>query len=856
MSGNRQQVPTRKTYLFWLLISVEALAAAVATLAFGESLGAGWLLGRSLTRWLIAGGLLVLALVAVYLAFAARKQPGWWGSLTRRMTQPWLVYLPPLFLLVLSAGLFVLDPGVQALARLLPLLLFLLVAVVQSAYALQRCQPIAVVQLFQPIASRPLALAGILMLYAAILLPSGVRAHFNGLPWNNQGEFMLVLFALPLATLVNWRVFQTKIVLALGALAFLLKLVLAIGAPQNGLMLTVYSSEQAAGANLAEPLYEGYFRAGDAMILEEPLYELRAFPIEWINQASYKLADLWLEMRLEGQLELDGNTSLALLTAGARDGRASLVSATGNRIAVPLVTDAAQAAGTAREPLPAGLYHLAASVTYAGDANYQLLPLKIDAVGNVTEQAFGAFWLPDEKSGAIASASLFRLAAKLSDIILYTSLCLVPLLAYALSIRRGTLTAFDGCLAALGLVAFVLLKDLAADQLRLWLPWLLLAAFSLAALSTSMKTNLDKPGLRRYLALIAPMLLLVFLRFDFGRLRLLEFFPLLQDNLSYQIFARQIFLRGDPLALGLNPHAYKILFPYIVGGFHVLFGQSSAALFFLNAWCALFTSGILFSILLKNGVKSWLAFLGSFLFIWLLASELLFIFYFRFGLIEPLGILSLFLTIYAAYSRRLFTTLFFAILTMLLRLDYAGGVLTAVILFGHKLTGGLEVWQDLFSWLRRGWKSHLARVVIVLLPSAALILLYRLLKPDYILNASDTHYTSLTQRLGGVVNVLLGGRFNEIADHFAAAPWATFVLLAVLVLGTVAMVGLLFVRRGLFARVDLGWALLFIGSLTAYLIVSPTGYSPRFSLPFIFLAILVLTLIISLRLDDSRTVKQ
>lgn len=73
---------------------------------------------------------------------------------------------------------------------------------------------------------------------------------------------------------------------------------------------------------------------------------------------------------------------------------------------------------------------------------------------------------------------------------------------------------------------------------------------------------------------------------DINNLRSIASLPADQDGLEYQTFARNIFVHGDAFLAQTPPRAYKVLFPYLVGLLHIGFGQSAAAQFFINAWCA------------------------------------------------------------------------------------------------------------------------------------------------------------------------------------------------------------------------------------------------------------------------------
>lgn len=839
--------PARKTrpilpHSFWLLLAVEAALAAAASLLLGESLSDTWLLGRSATRWALAGVLTIIGLLAAVIAKGLNEGHRSALKLDCMARSRPAAGIAILLVLGASAALFWLAPSQQAVSRLLPLMLFIALAAYQLTLVAEddAAAPPADTDVRGGVA---LALLSVGLILLAAALPSRIAAVYNGLPWNSVPEFMLVAVALPIAALVYWPVLRSKWMLGLGIFSVMLKLVLMLAAPANGLALNVFKSPESVLANQPEQLYEGYYSASPGMVLDAPLHELRAFPIEWLNEASYSLDDLWVDLNLRGQIKLDGQEHLLINADGLTDGQASLTGLDGVAHALLVYPSDAAPVVTDRSPLPAGLYTLNADLVYHGNANYSLFPVSVRNDGAVTPVAFSRFWLPDVSSQRMDKASLYRFLARDLDLLMLVLSLLLPALAYGQALRHGRISLTDVMLALLAVLSMAMLRPMGADALRIAVPWVLLALLSLKALAWHYKPANDMMRLTAYLAAFGPALVLTFALFDLPQLRQLEFYPLEQDSLSYQIFARQIYLRGDPLALALNPHAYKFLFPYLAGGLHILFGQSSAAQFFLNAWCALLTSAVMLRLMWRERVSTLAGWVGAYLLLFLLTGPLLFIFYFRFGLIEPVAILCLTLTIAAAREARPAAMLVWGIVTLLLRLDYAGGVLAAVVLFNSALRGGLlQAWLTFIDWLRHNWSVHARRVVLAILPSLLLIGLYRLLRPDYVLNASDTVYGSLSQRLLGLLNVLTGGRLNELAAFLSEFPLHTLVMLAVLISGSLLVAGTLFIRRGWLKKIDLGWGLIFAGLLAGYWIVSPTGYSPRFSIPFMIIAIILISM--------------
>ena len=141
--------------------------------------------------------------------------------------------------------------------------------------------------------------------------------------------------------------------------------------------------------------------------------------------------------------------------------------------------------------------------------------------------------------------------------------------------------------------------------------------------------------------------------------------------------------------------------------------------------------------------------------------------------------------------------------------------------------------------VKNRWAVMGAQAAVQLLPSAALLLYYRSASSAYVLNASDTRYSSLVGRLSGLLNILIGGTPAEVSARIAQHPAVGLLLPAILVDGLLVSLLLILHRKGMLARLDMRWALVYLGLLAVYFFVSPTGYAPRFSTPFLPLALVL-----------------
>jgi len=828
-----------------LVFAFEAFLAAGFSIA-GDSLGSSALLGRSLSRWLLFAVLLGAGMVFTLLYASSLRRPSILRVMDSLLDLPAARLLAVTLVLLPAVALIILQPSSVALNRLLPALLYLLLLCLQVVLLSEWKQPNTPV-LSQPAAHPALALFTLVMLYVAALLPSGMPAGFDGLPWETPLEFLTLALFLPLACLLNWRSLAHKGLLIGSAVLIVLRLVLALAAPSAGLAVNLFTSAEDMQTSKVTRIYASPYSGGASFILHNPLYHFRQFPLEWINQRTYDLSTVWLGLQVSGAGRLEADERLVMLVSGATEAHFEMSDLSGGQTAPVPVIDSLDAL-TSEELASAPSFTeftLAGELIFSGEADYHLQPLLVDSTMNVSDALGSGRLLRDTDSLQRPLPSAFaQTLAALADLLLLALVISALLAVFGGLYQAGHTSAFDLALAAAGLLVFALLLPMPEAQVKALIPTMCGLFVLVKLLHIGIIQRGLSPGISQLTVSLAPVFLLSFALLQLDSLRNFELFPIGQDNLAYQIIARRIFVDGDLLASSLNPHAYKFLFPYLVGILHLLFGQSSAMLFFLNAWCAALSALLLVKILLQHRLPLHWGLFSAAVFIALLLSKPFFTFYFEFGLIEPIAVLLLTVCVTASIEGRQTAAMAAGLFTLLFRLDYAGAILPAVLLNGLPLVGS---WKTILNMLVRSvktrWPVMAAQTGVLLLPSAVLLLYYRSASSEYILNASDTRYSSLVGRLSGLLNILIGGTPAEVSTRIAQHP-AVGLLLPTLIIAALLVSLLMLLRfKGMLARLDMRWALIYVGLLAAYCFVSPTGYAPRFSTPFLPLAVIILSMV-------------
>ena len=814
---------------FLLLLAAEAAVAALGTFLIPADPKNALLLGRSLSRWVMIAGLLLGALLLTGLGLRLRRSAEGQARLVGWLARAGL--LPVGANLLLFAALLALDLSPASALRLAPLLGFAQLALLEFYWFF----PPRHTTTAQPSrASRPLAVISALALLGAAALPGIASAPVDGLPWDRPLEFILVALVLPAALLLSWRAFGRGWMAALALTALGAQIGGTLLLPEPGFGVRIYTSPEKLEARQWQRTYESTIWPWQSVVMTQPYEHTRQFPLEWFITDDYDFGQRWFALEARGAVTLQPGERLVFQVAGEQEASISLTLPDGR--AEPGLVLRPGESPPAVDP-SATYAHVAVTVEglfiYAGESDHQLIPLIARPDGTTispfsTDQA----WQSAPPQGALVAA---RALAWLADALLL--LAAVFGLAWALrsKYRAGRIAAMDLFLAAWALGAFwgaAYFTPAQVEGFILPAALALLAARFLGGFSDGLRLS------RALLAGVGLVLLVLLLRLDLGDLREIELFPDGEDNFRYQVIARYIFTSGDPLQFNRPPLIYKFLYPYITGGLHVMFGQSPAAQFFLNAWCALLTAVTLSKILGERGIAYGLRWGAAGLWLALVTGPSFFVFYLRFGLIEPLAVLLYSLAILLAVQHRRWAWLAAGAALTLLRLDYAVLLFSTLWLGMPALQGspGHAVAQLLRESLRR-WRGLLTAGLAVSILPVGLTLLFWLRRGVLITSAYDTRHGSLGSIFEGWARIFTGGTPVEIAGRFQHAPLDMLLFWAVIAGGLgFALLAWVWPKK----KLDRRWLVLFAALMVTYIIVRPTGYSPRFSTPLVVMSILAL----------------
>ncbi|MCX6079372.1 MAG: hypothetical protein NTW32_07540 [Chloroflexi bacterium] len=711
-----------------------------------------------------------------------------------------------------------------------------------------------------------LAAVGCVLVYVFLLVPSRLYSSLDGIPLENPLEFILAVLIIPLLVGINWLFFSNRRVLIIIAVILGLKLLVAVIIPESGLNVRLYENPQNLAAGKWDKNYASILHPTVTQIMKSPYENTRQFPFSLLTQSTLDniLGNFPpIGVTLQGRGVLEKGEKILFLAEGLQKGEAHITDNNDGRIYPLLVLDHVDSMDEIVFPdIPAiSDFQISGTFVFHNTYRYTLIPVLVRQDGTQLD-LFQSNRVWTTKSSVHLSSQALFIAKWL---VFCVNLFMITLLGVGLSQgiiklyqkNRITITGLFifSSSSMLFLIPKILgkafkvttpYKVLSLEVIILTLPiitFILLAGVAVLLEHKFNPAKFEYPEIK-YLFSVGFIILITFMVLNIQLLGETTVFSQNDDPFEYQNFARNIFVNNDLLLLSSPPRAYKVLFPYIVGALHFIFGQSSAAQMYINAWCCVLSGIVLIKLLIKAGCRPILAYWAAWIFTVIIFGSFSFL-YFQFGLIEPLATLFLLLVFWFAQNRQPGWLVVAAVVTTLLHLEYVGPAIAALLLYYNPFVGTVDtVWKNVFDWFGQHWRRSVLYAFVVILPSLSVIAFYFFMTPNYMLNARDTRQSSIYSVIEGWQRIVSGGNLEELYSSFTLFPLLMILTTSVLISGT--LIGLFagVFRPRFLQNLDLRWSIILLSFFSVYIFVRPTGYSPRFSTPLLPIAIIILITII------------
>lgn len=737
---------------------------------------------------------------------------------------------------LLSAFFYLRNPSIDVLKIIGPVFICLWLIGIEALFFFQKPKEDGP----EKNTSTRLAFFALAFAYGILLIPSRVPSLLDGFTWNTPLEFITATLLLPFAFFFGRSFLSKKAVTLLLALLLVSKLTLSFFLPQSGLGVRAYFSEEALASGKWERTYESFLAPSYSQVMQLPYRSFNELPIESLNRHGFDKETFWLALEITGAISMDEDERLVVVVQGTAERQIELVDmSSGERFEVATVKSV--------DELDDGLFNdlpyiknaeLETSLLFTSYGNARFEPLILNADGS-TRSAFSNTWL--SASAFDFPTNGFELVQNLIAILLLGIIVFSLFDGVSALYRTGIFDSVDLYLALTGLSLYYIADVAAKPGIHLLFIAIVIVLTLVKLLDFTLRTRIySNIG---YLFSLGVPILLMFLPLDMSSLHSAVLIPQYQDAMEYQMLARNIYVAGDAFLLQSPPWAYKVLFPYIIGLLHVLFGQSLSAQFFLNIWSAILSVVLMVELAMYFRLSKRNSFIAASIFFLLLLLPVSFTYYFRFGLIEPVAIMALLLAAYFAKEEKFAAMFAMGVITGMLRLNFAGAIFTAITFLAPAFTGGFsQVWGSFANWCRLSWKRLVVYLIAIPFPSLFIAFIYRQFHPTYTLTHEMNDQTSVWSVFMSLASVVVGGDEEFLQNQIRSNPQDIVLITLPILFGLLVALISLFYRKGVFAKLDLRLSLFLISMLPVYAVLKPIGYFPRYSWSFLPPALILLGL--------------
>ena len=738
--------------------------------------------------------------------------------------------------IILSAFFFLRTPSIEAIKIIGPVLACIWLIGIEVLFFFQ-----------PPNESKPeqntsnnLAFLSILLGYGILLIPSRVPSLLDGFPWNTPLEFITATLILPFAFFFGRNFLSQKAATVLLALVLVVKLTLSFFLPQSGLGVHVYFSEEELTSNTWARTYA--LNPSYSEVAQLPYRSFLEFPVESINTHGFDKSLFWMTMKFDGFISLDEDERLVIILQGAEQRQIELVDlTTGESVEVATSKSMDDLDADTFSDLPyVGNAELKDSLLFKNYGNGRFEPVILSSDGSI-RSAYSQIWL--SKSALDFPTGIFQLIQNLLLMLFLGCLAWSLWDGLSASWRFGVIDVVDIYLALTGLCMYYIADVTAKPSLHFLLLPIILVLIVIKLIDFILRSRVYSTN--GYLLALGLPILLMFLTLDLPNLQSVVLLPQYQDVSDYQMLARNIYVAGDTFLFKSPPWAYKVLYPYVIGLLHILFGQSLSAQFFLNVWSAVLSVILTIELAIFFGVSKRISFVLANLSFLILLIPVSFIFFFRFGLIEPLAIMTLLLGAYFAKEGKFSAMFITGVITGMLRLNFAGAIFTSITFLESTYVGGFsQAWSSFFNWLRLSWKRWVSYLIAIPLPSLLIAFVYTRVKPGYTLTHEMNDQSSIWSVLMSLASVVVGGDQEFLQNQIRNNPLDLVLITLPILFGLIIALISLVYRKGFFEKIDMRLSFFLLSMLPVYAVLKPIGYFPRYSWSFLPPAFILLGLVL------------
>jgi hypothetical protein len=718
---------------------------------------------------------------------------------------------------------------------------------------------------------------GVLSLGLLLVLPSGILAWYDGLPWTGEAETLLLSVIIPFLLILRWRFLSFRFSIIFLCTLLLLKVILFFGSPVGGLLVKVHPTLPKENVASYYPFhmvkgekwvktYATLWNKKASGVHRASWGERMDFPLDWVllrnnkckqgSQASKDCFEaLSVGIEIEGALLIPKGKKFALIARGVQEGTLIAINEHGKSFVLTPAKNYNDAA-KAQYHLPGdGRWKISGKLEYMGFA-WSFIPVLVEGNGQITKDlGRDVLWQSDDDLlDSLTRIGFYKFLSMIIDIGIILFVLAWIISAMNLMIQRGVLNWTLSMFSVLAIIlpfimafskVFLLEKFLSivrlSDPTKVVLIGvsIIIAGFGFLFWTQRQKDYRNFEGDRiipSIVLLFGPALLFFFSNKWWFSLGQWQYWTAGNDWVSYQDYARKIVVEGEWLRAGEAVFILQPFYRYVVGVYHWLFGQSAFVQNMSDVWCVLGATILIVGFAIKFKISPLLIFISSIVY---LSINLLGAFKVHIGrgLVEYTAMIFMILAAWFLYRSRekgtkpIVLATLFGILGYWTRQDHLGAIACLAFLILEPVNESTGGWKGYWNRFQYHWKKFAIYWGFGI--SSVLLICYRnwLLGGDFYPTAvghANFKPMGFSDQINALYIVVAGNTLPNIPSISGL----------VTVFGTcIALVALVWRPQALL-NFPLSIGIIIIGLLVPYLFVWNWAYLPRFSIHLLPLAVL------------------
>ena len=713
---------------------------------------------------------------------------------------------------------------------------------------------------------------GLFFLGFLLVLPSGIVAWFDGLPWTGETETLVISVVIPFLLILGWRFLSLRLSITFLVLLLILKIALFLGSPSSGWLVKVhpnltqekpakfYSFKMTEGDTWVKT-YATIWNEKASGVLKNSWTEQLDFPLDWaftlIQKCGTSGAKCFNELssviEIDGALLIPEGEKFALIAQGVQEGTLLATNENGESFVLLPAKNRKEATLQHYQFLQSGRWVISGKLHYKGK-DWSLIPTLVNSSGAMTSDlGREVLWQNEEElSSALEYIGFYKVLSFILDggVILF-------LLAWA---ARAALSLANKQILNLPLALFsvlaifspIILAPFFAKLLNILhspdLTTVSYLGFSIVAVGIGFvlwaqwKKDFRSFQVDRIISsvviLFGPAVLIFFTKRWWSIVGQWSVWGSGDDWTTYQVFARKIMVEGQWLNAGEGVFMLQPLYRYFVGIYHWLFGQSAFVQHMADVWCVLGATIIIAAFAMKFRISPLIVFISS---ITYLAINLISAFRYHFGrgLVENHAMIFMMLAAWFLYRSRerggyrLILATVFGIFGYWMRQDHLGAIAGIAFLILEPVDGPTGGWKGYWDRFKLRWDRLTLYWAGGILSILALCFRHWWLGEAFFV--TSLNHPNYGMPKGNYYLILTG---NE---------WPIFPSISGFVVTIGVFVGLLvlFWRPKPLLNFPFGLGITLVGLLAPYAFLWVGGYPPRFSIHVLPIAILSLAFLLS-----------